>query len=120
MLTGKYRPGGEVPAGSRATDPQGSRFMHRLLQDDVLELWHAPDNEELEVLAELLGRTIEACRQRFYLLQRETVEEKEARRSRERDLLATRETPRSSQTSCQDGKLSQAAWPEEDRSPWYV
>ncbi|MFL6138285.1 MAG: aldo/keto reductase family protein [Frankiaceae bacterium] len=37
VLTGKYRPGAPLPAGSRATDPQGSRFMQRLLNDDVLE-----------------------------------------------------------------------------------
>jgi voltage-dependent potassium channel beta subunit len=37
VLTGKYRPGGELPAGSRATDAQGSRFIQRWLRDDVLE-----------------------------------------------------------------------------------
>jgi voltage-dependent potassium channel beta subunit len=37
VLTGKYRPGGEVPAGSRATDERGSRFIREWLRDDVLE-----------------------------------------------------------------------------------
>jgi len=36
VLTGKYSPGGAPPAGSRATDPSGSRFMTELLTDDVL------------------------------------------------------------------------------------
>ncbi|MBZ4416263.1 aldo/keto reductase family protein [Myxococcus sp. RHSTA-1-4] len=36
VLTGKYLPGKPPPAGSRATDPMGSRFMTRLLADEVL------------------------------------------------------------------------------------
>jgi aryl-alcohol dehydrogenase-like predicted oxidoreductase len=36
VLTGKYSPGDAPPAGSRATDPSGSRFMTELLTDDVL------------------------------------------------------------------------------------
>jgi aryl-alcohol dehydrogenase-like predicted oxidoreductase len=36
VLTGKYRPGEPPPAGSRATDPAGSRFIESLLTDDVL------------------------------------------------------------------------------------
>jgi aryl-alcohol dehydrogenase-like predicted oxidoreductase len=36
VLTGKYLPGSAAPAGSRATDPGGSRFIERLLTDDVL------------------------------------------------------------------------------------
>jgi aryl-alcohol dehydrogenase-like predicted oxidoreductase len=36
VLTGKYQPGGELPAGSRATDPNGGRFVSRWLRDDVL------------------------------------------------------------------------------------
>ncbi|MFP2909840.1 aldo/keto reductase family protein [Pyxidicoccus sp. 3LFB2] len=36
VLTGKYLPGKPPPSGSRATDPSGSRFMTRLLTDDVL------------------------------------------------------------------------------------
>jgi aryl-alcohol dehydrogenase-like predicted oxidoreductase len=35
-LTGKYRPGAEPPAGSRATDPSGSGFISRWMRDDVL------------------------------------------------------------------------------------
>jgi aryl-alcohol dehydrogenase-like predicted oxidoreductase len=35
-LTGKYRPGAEPPAGSRATDAQGSRFISGFLTDEVL------------------------------------------------------------------------------------
>jgi aryl-alcohol dehydrogenase-like predicted oxidoreductase len=36
VLTGKYLPGSAAPAGSRATDAGGSRFIQRLLTDDVL------------------------------------------------------------------------------------
>jgi aryl-alcohol dehydrogenase-like predicted oxidoreductase len=36
VLTGKYAPGDTPPAGSRATDPSGSRFMTDLLTDEVL------------------------------------------------------------------------------------
>ena len=38
VLTGKYQPGAELPAGSRATDEKGGADMiKRWLQDDVLE-----------------------------------------------------------------------------------
>ncbi len=37
VLTGKYTPGGELPAGSRATDPSGSKMISRFMRDDVLE-----------------------------------------------------------------------------------
>jgi aryl-alcohol dehydrogenase-like predicted oxidoreductase len=37
VLTGKYPPGAEPPADSRATDPSGSGFIKRYLRDDVLE-----------------------------------------------------------------------------------
>lgn len=36
VLTGKYRPGGDVPPGSRAADPGTRRFMEKALTDDVL------------------------------------------------------------------------------------
>ncbi len=36
VLTGKYAVGQEPPAGSRATDPTGSRFLRRLLREEVL------------------------------------------------------------------------------------
>ena len=36
ILTGKYRPGEPMPAESRATDPSGSGFIKRFLQDDLL------------------------------------------------------------------------------------
>jgi aryl-alcohol dehydrogenase-like predicted oxidoreductase len=36
VLTGKYRPGEQPPAGSRATDASGGRFISELLHDDVL------------------------------------------------------------------------------------
>jgi len=38
VLTGKYRPGGALPAGSRATDEKGgARMISRFLREDVLE-----------------------------------------------------------------------------------
>jgi aryl-alcohol dehydrogenase-like predicted oxidoreductase len=36
VLTGKYQPGSAPPAGSRATDAGGSRFIKRYLTDDIL------------------------------------------------------------------------------------
>ena len=36
VLTGKYQPGQPPPKGSRATDPSGSQFVARFLNDDVL------------------------------------------------------------------------------------
>ncbi|MEV7967841.1 aldo/keto reductase family protein [Sphaerisporangium sp. NPDC088356] len=36
VLTGKYLPGQAPPSGSRATDPTGSNFISRMLDDDVL------------------------------------------------------------------------------------
>jgi aryl-alcohol dehydrogenase-like predicted oxidoreductase len=36
VLTGKYLPGAAPPAGSRATDPSGSGFISRWLDDEVL------------------------------------------------------------------------------------
>jgi aryl-alcohol dehydrogenase-like predicted oxidoreductase len=36
VLTGKYKPGQAPPAGSRATDENGSKFIARWLKDDVL------------------------------------------------------------------------------------
>jgi aryl-alcohol dehydrogenase-like predicted oxidoreductase len=36
VLTGKYEPGSPPPAGSRATDPSGSGFISRMLNDTVL------------------------------------------------------------------------------------
>ena len=37
VLTGKYRPGGELPAGSRATDSKGgAEMISRFMRDDVL------------------------------------------------------------------------------------
>jgi len=36
VLTGKYLPGAEPPAGSRATDETGAGFVARWLRDDVL------------------------------------------------------------------------------------
>jgi aryl-alcohol dehydrogenase-like predicted oxidoreductase len=36
VLTGKYKPGAQPPAGSRATDESGARFVSRWLDDEVL------------------------------------------------------------------------------------
>jgi aryl-alcohol dehydrogenase-like predicted oxidoreductase len=37
VLTGKYKPGQQLPSGTRATDPSQNMFMGDLLQDNVLE-----------------------------------------------------------------------------------
>jgi aryl-alcohol dehydrogenase-like predicted oxidoreductase len=36
ILTGKYKPGQQVPQGSRATDPKQNMWIGSLLQDDIL------------------------------------------------------------------------------------
>ena len=36
VLTGKYQPGAAPPADSRATDPSGSNFIKRFLEDETL------------------------------------------------------------------------------------
>ncbi len=53
VLTGKYRPGAAPPAGSRAVDPAGSRFIQSLLTDDTLTRV-----QELEPLAREAGLTM--------------------------------------------------------------
>ena len=53
VLTGKYLPGAKAPEGSRATDETGSRFMTRLLTDDVLTRV-----QKLKPIAEQAGLTM--------------------------------------------------------------
>jgi aryl-alcohol dehydrogenase-like predicted oxidoreductase len=53
VLTGKYLPGSAAPAGSRATDAGGSRFIERLLTDDVLTRV-----QELRLIADEAGLTL--------------------------------------------------------------
>jgi aryl-alcohol dehydrogenase-like predicted oxidoreductase len=52
-LTGKYLPGSAAPAGSRATDAGGSRFIERLLTDEVLTRV-----QELRPIADEAGLTL--------------------------------------------------------------
>ncbi|MFP2928304.1 aldo/keto reductase family protein [Pyxidicoccus sp. 3LG] len=53
VLSGKYLPGKPPPAGSRATDPTGSRFIARLMKDEVLTRV-----QELQPLAKEAGLTM--------------------------------------------------------------
>ncbi|MBB5959870.1 aryl-alcohol dehydrogenase-like predicted oxidoreductase [Saccharothrix tamanrassetensis] len=53
VLTGKYLPGQPVPAGSRATDENGSKFIARFMRDEVLE-----KVQQLKPLAEEAGLTL--------------------------------------------------------------
>jgi aryl-alcohol dehydrogenase-like predicted oxidoreductase len=53
VLTGKYRPGSQPPAGSRATDPSGSEFMSSYLSDDLLRRV-----EELRPVADSAGLSL--------------------------------------------------------------
>ena len=53
VLTGKYAPGGELPAGSRATDASGSQMISRWMRDDVLT-----KVQELKPLADEAGLTL--------------------------------------------------------------
>jgi aryl-alcohol dehydrogenase-like predicted oxidoreductase len=53
VLTGKYLPGATPPAGSRATDERGSRFISGFLEDDLLSRVQL-----LKPLAEQAGLTL--------------------------------------------------------------
>jgi aryl-alcohol dehydrogenase-like predicted oxidoreductase len=53
ILTGKYLPGSAPPAGSRATDEAGSRFIKRYLTDDILDRV-----QQLKPLADEAGLTL--------------------------------------------------------------
>jgi aryl-alcohol dehydrogenase-like predicted oxidoreductase len=53
VLTGKYLPGQPPPAGSRATDENGGKFMANFLDDDVLTRV-----QRLKPLAEQAGLTL--------------------------------------------------------------
>ncbi|HWO61577.1 MAG TPA: aldo/keto reductase, partial [Umezawaea sp.] len=53
VLTGKYTPGGELPAGSRATDENGSKMISRWMRDDVLA-----KVQELKPLADEAGLSL--------------------------------------------------------------
>ncbi|GIH70937.1 aldo/keto reductase family protein [Sphaerimonospora thailandensis] len=53
VLTGKYLPGRPAPAGSRATDPTGSGFIGRMLDDELLRRV-----QELKPIAADLGLTM--------------------------------------------------------------
>ena len=53
ILTGKYKPGQEVPEGSRATDASGKQFIQGLLKDDLLTRV-----QQLAPLAEAEGLTM--------------------------------------------------------------
>jgi aryl-alcohol dehydrogenase-like predicted oxidoreductase len=53
VLTGKYLPGSDAPAGSRATDEAGSRFIKSYLTDDLLDRV-----QRLRPLAEQAGLTL--------------------------------------------------------------
>ncbi|NTX11707.1 aldo/keto reductase family protein [Myxococcus sp. CA056] len=53
VLTGKYLPGQPPPAGSRATDPTGLRFIARFMKDDVLNRV-----QQLRPLAQQAGLTM--------------------------------------------------------------
>jgi len=50
VLTGKYKPGEQPPAGSRATDERGGNFIRDLLRDDVLKRV-----QDLKPIADELG-----------------------------------------------------------------
>ena len=54
VLTGKYKPGGKLPAGSRATDKKsGAGMISRWMRDDVLEAV-----QKLAPIADSVGLTM--------------------------------------------------------------
>ncbi|MNW60833.1 L-glyceraldehyde 3-phosphate reductase [compost metagenome] len=52
VLSGKYLPGQPAPAGSRATDANGSRFIQQFMTEDVLARV-----QQLKAVADELGLT---------------------------------------------------------------
>ena len=54
VLTGKYLPGEQPPAGSRATDPEAGRFIQRFLADDDV----LTRVQQLRPIADDLGLTM--------------------------------------------------------------
>lgn len=79
-------------------------------QLDLLLDWNG-DDDELTALAELLGRTREACRERYYHARRTAV--------------GAVEPPRHSTTVVQSVTTATTTvyhydrWPEDERSEWY-
>lgn len=67
VLTGKYAPGEQHPAGSRATDANNSYFMGNIMRDEILERV-----QHLRPLAEQAGLTM-AQLAVAWVLQRENV-----------------------------------------------
>jgi len=53
VLTGKYKPGQQVPAGSRATDEKGAGFVQRYLKEDILTRV-----QQLQPVADAAGLTL--------------------------------------------------------------
>ena len=75
---------------------------------DLLLQWDGSESELLD-LAEMLGRTVEACRQRFY----------EARSGKVRDPRATARRTRSVTRTVTT--TTRVVWDDEDEWPdWYV
>jgi hypothetical protein len=83
---------------------------------DLLMQWDGTE-AELEDLAELLGRTIEACRQHFYITR------KEGQGGPSRARTATRQAPGDSSPCLTPRTVSRAGWSEEDLADypagWY-
>ena len=73
-------------------------------EDELLLAWDGSEDELID-LSEMLGRTIEACRQRFYVV----------RRNPGRRVVEHRETTTTTTTS------SRVVWEDDDEWPdWYV
>lgn len=84
-------------------------------EDDLLQdLWTATHTEEeLAEIAETLGRTIEACRQRYFIVRRAETVSYESSSSTSRKGQRRTETSRVEKT--------RPAWMDEEGLPdWYV
>lgn len=83
---------------------------------ELLMQWDGTE-AELEELAELLGRTIEACRQHFYVTRRD------GQGGPSRARTATRRGPGGSSPDLAPRTVSRAGWSEEDLNDypagWY-
>ena len=67
----KYYEARRIPNNASAAAAINAGAGWALDEDHLVLCWHPCDDNELTLLAELLGRSREACRQRYYVLKRE-------------------------------------------------
>lgn len=86
-------------------------------EEEILLGWDRTE-PELADLAELFGRTTEACRQHFYVLRQEGNKPRSPRKATREHASQPQSSGRSARTSPLRDTLSMAGWSEEDRAEW--